>query len=157
MNTQNKNKDFDLTNYEYRFIMSELRPLVEHYFFRNRNDLSIVGIKLINRDDNVATLLVFTNQRTLWSFKYTFANPDNWEIHKLQSSAKMIEITELINLRTNFIEIQGMSESEANEAALKFFIESTTCLQKEEHSKLVKKASKAAQLKKEIEKQQKNL
>lgn len=70
----------------------------------------------------------------------------------MQSSAKPVETIELRNLRSNFIEIQGMSEVEADEACLKFFLESTTCLQKEEHFQRLVESTKAAKLKEEIQK-----
>lgn len=148
---QNNKKQFALVDYDYNFILYELRPLIERYFRRENTDLSIFGIKVINRAEDIASLLVLTTKKTLWSFKYNFVNPENWEVHKLQSSAKPVEIVELRNLRSNFIEIQGMSPVEADEACLKFFIDSSTCLQKEERAKLLEESKKAAELKKVME------
>lgn len=150
MSTQ-VNETFNLMNYDYTFIMSELRPLVERYFRRSGTDTNILGVKLISRDNNIASILVFTNKKTLWSFKYKFVNPENWEVHKLQSSGKHTDIMELKNLRSNFIDIQGMSEVEADEACLKFYLESTTCLQKEERAKISEESRRNAELKKKIE------
>ena len=141
------NTNFSLVNYEYSFILSELRPLVEHYFRRSNTKLRVLGIKVIDRSDDIASILVLTSMKTLWSFKYSFSNPENWENHKLQSSAKTVETVELHNLRTNFIEFQGMTIAEADEACLKFFLESNTCLQREEHAKLAQQARKKAESK----------
>lgn len=133
---------FDLTAYEYNDILNELRPLIDRYFVRYGINVSVTGIKLTNRSNNIAAILALTNKKTLWSFKYSFLNPENWEAHQLQSSAKPIEIVELTHLRSNFIEFQGMTESEADEACLKFFIDASTCLHKEEHEKRLKSKHK---------------
>lgn len=128
--------EFNLCNYEYGVIVGEMRPIMERYFRREDLNVGVFDLKLIDRSNNIANFLVITTNFQLWTFQFEFSHPDRWEHHELQSSCHPIVQNELEGVRRNFIEIQGMSEIQANAACMKFFSEATTCLEKEEKARL---------------------
>lgn len=126
----NSKSPFSLKNYNYIYMTSELKPLVERHLKRFLN-LSVIGFKIVSRENNTAIILVLTNIYTLWSFTYTFLNPEKWPAHELQSSAKLMDAHEHRSLRNHYIESQGMSEIQASKACLEFFEKSNTFVEKE--------------------------
>ncbi|MCI8273404.1 MAG: hypothetical protein HFJ55_04910 [Clostridia bacterium] len=116
----------------YKNIVEEIKPLIDRYLRHDDPNVSLFGIKLIEREELSASFLVIASNKMLWSFKYEFVHPENWDVHPLQSSAKVVEHDELHSIRQNFTGLQGMTEQEADDASMKFFLDSPTCLQREE-------------------------
>lgn len=126
-------KSFSLANYGYTYILEELRPLIERYFKRYAKNLHVFGIKIVDRSDDIASILVLTNTLTLWSFKYSFSHPEKWHQHELQSSARLIDASEHA-MCEHYLRIYGRNEVLAGRACYQFYSNSPNCLEKEKRN-----------------------
>ena len=86
---------------------------LEHLKITDINDEGMLGIALSRSFQN--------NHYSLWRLRFTFENMENWKDYVIQNSARLEEFEELPE-RSNYIEILGFTEKEADAECFKFFL-----------------------------------
>lgn len=116
--------------YTYSDVKREIEPIVEKHL--STFDIKLAYLKVTDFSQEHLIVLAISKDYRLWKLEYTLYNPYKWQKHVIQSSAKLKEnsLRELKGVRQTFTEIQGFNEEEANQACLKFFLESKTFCQK---------------------------
>lgn len=111
-------EQFQSHNYSYQDLADEIKPLVMHKC--KAEDIDFADMKIIKFNRKEFHVLVLTCGYKLWKFEFEMLNPERWNVHVIQSSAKVLHIYELLN-----------SKATTNQKALKEecldFFESAKC------------------------------
>lgn len=83
-------------NYSYQDLEDEIKPLVMHKC--KSEDIEFDKMKIIKFNRKEFHVLVLTRECRLWRFEFAMLNTENWKVHVIQSSAKILHIYELLDV-----------------------------------------------------------
>ena len=82
-------------NYSYQDLETRLKLMVIHKC--KTEDIDFDEMKIIKFNRKEFHVLVLTRDCRLWRLEFAMLNPENWKVHVIQSSAKILHIYELLD------------------------------------------------------------